>query len=102
VIKFTIGKREYAMVFQHRQNEFNPAFLNPRTEIGGTVCRIYELGEDGKKGEEIAYGASYLHPNDNLNKETGRKMSLSRALAGWTKKDRTKVWEFYRNRPRTT
>lgn len=44
----------------------------------GTRCDLEEQ-QDGE-WVEIASGASYLHPNDNFNKEVGRKLALERAL----------------------
>jgi hypothetical protein len=108
VIRFSTQGKNYVMVFHHKPNKFNHSLLDPREQIGGSTCRIFEVAPDGKRGDEAGYGASYLHPNDNLNKEMGRKISLGRALTDFTmglderqaKAIRATAWAAYINRPR--
>ncbi len=66
----------------------------------GTDCiinRIPGLGHEGYQGK--AWGDSRLHPSDfdKFNKETGRKISLARAMEGlgWDRETRTRVWKAY-------
>ncbi len=61
-----------------------------------------ELSQDNLMGE----GFAYKHPMDNFCKETGRKISLARAIKGCGKLDpimsdkefRTQMWNAYLNR----
>lgn len=49
-------------------------------------------------GEEEYVGKAFLALGDNYCKETGRRLSLMRAMkkAGFNKEQRTAVWEAYR------
>lgn len=65
----------------------------------GTTCLIYD-DDQPRSAEPIAEGCSWLHPSDRFDKETGRKVSLGKALgklfpgaAGFA--SRKKVWEAY-------
>lgn len=58
---------------------------------GKTVC----LAEDIASGELILEGEAYCSPNDNFDKATGRKVSLSRAIEGLSKDKRTEIWYVY-------
>lgn len=94
---------------------FNPAkegqIMNDAR--AGTVCKIL-LNEDGKRLSDlqvIAIGKAFLHEKDfkSFDKAKGRKLSLERALYTFnhvninrkgnkfTKEDRTKIWEAFRN-----
>lgn len=59
-----------------------------------TICSI--LKEDDSF---VGAGNACLHDHDHFCKETGRKLSLARALktANLPKEERTVVWEIYRN-----
>jgi len=59
----------------------------------GTVCRL-----QGDRGVETSAEA-LCSKKDNFCKDTGRKISLSRAMqkAELPKKERTLIWEAYRN-----
>ncbi len=46
----------------------------------------------------VASGASICIKGDRFNKETGRKLSLARALESLDKEDRTIFWDAYHNR----
>lgn len=60
----------------------------------GTDCEIYDLEKN-----RVAQGNTQLAPEDmeKYNKETGRKLSLARALANLqaSREDRTKAWKAY-------
>lgn len=57
-----------------------------------TYCHIYE----GKRIK--GYGTAFCSKNDQFIKEMGRKVSLKRALSGYTKEQRTIFWQTYHNR----
>lgn len=69
--------------------------------VVGTTCLIYNI-ENDKPGQEelflLASAATELAIGDQYNKETGRRLSLQRALAslGLPKEFRSEVWEKYR------
>ena len=80
-MKINIDGRDYSFKFQHHTSGIER----------GTVCRIYN--EDGN---QVTYGVSNVHPQDNYCKEKGRKIALCRAIKTWEKDYRTQVWEEYR------
>ena len=41
------------------------------------------------------YGSALTSKQDAFSKETGRKISLRRAIAGFRRDDRTKIWAAY-------
>jgi hypothetical protein len=58
-----------------------------------TVCDILE------EEKNISTGVSFCSHKDNFCRETGRKLSLARALknTNLSKEERTVIWEIYRN-----
>ncbi len=52
-----------------------------------------------EKTGEVVYGTALCHAKDHFCKDTGRKLSLARALkkADIPKAERTVIWELYRN-----
>ena len=80
-MKINIDGRDYSFKFQH----------NTTGEERGTVCRIFN-----EVGEQVVYGVSNVHPQDNFCKEKGRKIALSRAIKSWDKAYREQVWNEYR------
>jgi len=92
-MKIEINKVKYLIKFNHTQEgdkEESPL-------IRHTECKI--LVDNG--GEVPAFsgiGYSRCHPKDNFCKETGRQLSLKKALedAEFSKEDRKTVWENYR------
>jgi hypothetical protein len=58
-----------------------------------TVCVLGQM----KDGESIdtSKATAVCSPKDQYNKETGRKVSLTRALQGWSRADRAKIWKAY-------
>lgn len=60
----------------------------------GTHCGIYN-----KDNVQIANGVAWCHAKDHFCKDTGRKLSLARALkdAQLSKDERKVIWEIYRN-----
>ena len=80
-MKINIDGRDYSFKFQH----------NTTGEERGTVCRIFN-----EVGDQVTYGVSNVHPQDNFCKEKGRKIALSRAIKSWDKAYREQVWNEYR------
>lgn len=54
-----------------------------------TICTL-------SRGSVTSNGHALCSPNDNFNKDVGRKVSLSRALESFDKEERTHVWDNYR------
>lgn len=48
-----------------------------------------------KNGQTIAEASSYCHPVDRFERTKGRKLALARALATFSKPERTTVWQKY-------
>ena len=80
-MKINIDGRDYSFKFQH----------NTTGQERGTVCRVFN-----EVGDQVTYGVSNVHPQDNFCKEKGRKIALSRAIKTWEKDYRTQVWNEYR------
>ena len=80
-MKINIDGRDYSFKFQHHTSGIER----------GTVCRVFN-----EVGDQVTYGVSNVHPQDNFCKEKGRKIALSRAIKTWEKDYRTQVWEEYR------
>ena len=80
-MKINIDGRDYSFKFQH----------NTTGKERGTVCRVFN-----EAGDQVTYGVSNVHPQDNFCKEKGRKIALSRAIKSWDKAYREQVWNEYR------
>lgn len=95
---------EYRVFFTHVQTGGHKSskLSNPATEeplVRLTECKILEK-VDGK--EDLCFvsiGYSRCHPDDNFDKETGRQLSLKKALidGDFTKETRKQFWDVYRN-----
>lgn len=59
---------------------------------GVTACFI----QNKDNFEILAEKTSFCSVNDKFEKEAGRKVSLTKALKGFPKEFRTRVWEQYR------
>ena len=70
-----------------------PWVYNPKKRITVAVATLFG---DGQIAEVT--GFSKANRTDKWDKSTGRKLSLTRALAHFPKPDRKKVWEAYFNR----
>ena len=66
---------------------------NPKKRITVAVLTLYG---NGMPLEMI--GSSKAARTDEWDKATGRKLALTRAVAGLPKEDRRQVWEAYFNR----
>ena len=60
-----------------------------------TSCEIVELDIDGNVSKVISRGYAVCHPTDNFSKESGRKLSLTRAVNGLNRADRKRIWNAY-------
>lgn len=99
---------EVGIIFRHFHGK---AFVRGKEQMAQmTRCSIFELAEPGEKTEPklITFGVAKCSDRDQFNKETGRKISLTRALLQGThflsestlerKEDRGTIWAYYRNR----
>ena len=60
------------------------------------IARRVDPANPGPREEAIAHmGCSWCHPNDSFNRETGRKLALTRTLQPHTKRFRTVAWNAY-------
>ncbi len=59
----------------------------------GTVCTV-EL-KTGETWTIVAVGGAKLHTYDRFEKETGRRLSLTRAIERFSRAERTAFWEAY-------
>ena len=85
---FEVGR--YKFVFQH---ENYPVVIDGLLFNGFTDCLMFNK-ETGLEEPEII-GRAYCSELDTFNKSVGRKMSLTRAIQGFTKDERTEIWGKY-------
>ena len=91
-MKINIDGRDYSFKFQHNTGNSKGKLEKEDSQVErGTVCRIFN-----EVGDQVTYGVSNVHPQDNFCKEKGRKIALSRAISKWDKSYRTQVWNEYR------
>ena len=92
-MKINIDGRDYSFKFQHNTgNSKGKLEKEEDSQVErGTVCRVFN-----EVGDQVTYGVSNVHPQDNFCKEKGRKIALSRAISKWDKSYRTQVWNEYR------
>ena len=92
-MKINIDGRDYSFKFQHNTgNSKGKLEKEEDSQVErGTVCRIFN-----EVGDQVTYGVSNVHPQDNFCKEKGRKIALSRAIKSWDKAYREQVWNEYR------
>jgi hypothetical protein len=94
MFKVTVDDVEYEVVFNHfiPDKEVNKSTI-PEQEFRnafGTSCTIYE------NDKIVGYGTADLSPKDNFNRNTGRKVSLTRALKAFDNpEDREAFWNQY-------
>lgn len=74
-------------------------YRDDRVISRGTFCAIFRSDglPDGVYSGINFPSIAVCHPNDNFNKNTGRKIALKRALEqrGFDREDRTKFWQAY-------
>lgn len=68
-----------------------------KTEKGGRITTETKIVNES--GDVLAVGEAHLSKNDSFNKNTGRMVSLSRALKNLnlSKEERKEYWDIYRN-----
>lgn len=106
-MKVSIGENVYLVKFNHVQEGINvsKSKLSKREEkidllpVRHTECKILLEQEDKDIPGFVGIGYSRCHPNDNFNKETGRQLSLKKALEDgeFDKDTRTIFWDNYRS-----
>jgi len=79
-----------AINFRHRIVS-EPVFENG---FRCTECEIIDTNSD----QVLASGRAFCHPEDQFNKEIGRKKALERALKGFSKEFREEAWLAYMKR----
>lgn len=99
-----VGNKQYAVHFLHgRETDVatEPAgsqFQSRITFSYHTQCSLHE-GKCVVKGcasqPRLLSGIAYCHPNDQFSKAAGRKVSLSRAIAGLPRETRRMIWAAY-------
>ena len=92
-MKINIDGRDYSFKFQHNTGNSKGKLEKEKDSQveRGTVCRVFN-----EVGNQVTYGVSNVHPQDNFCKEKGRKIALSRAIKSWDKNYREQVWNEYR------
>ena len=92
-MKINIDGRDYSFKFQHNTgNSKGKLEKEEDSQVErGTVCRVFN-----EVGDQVTYGVSNVHPQDNFCKEKGRKIALSRAIKSWDKNYRGQVWNEYK------
>ena len=91
-MKINIDGRDYSFKFQHNTGNSKGKLEKEDSQVErGTVCRVFN-----EVGDQVTYGVSNVHPQDNFCKEKGRKIALSRAIKSWDKYYREQVWNEYR------
>ena len=86
-MKVVVKGATYYVRFQHKTE------VNSKKERKGTLCTIAN-----EEGVIVSDGTTLVHPVDNgkaFNKEKGRKIALTGALADWEKEHRTTIWSEY-------
>lgn len=100
-MRFELDGKEYQIRFRHSKG-YRP-FLDDQGVMrgaDGTDCYIDLRLEQEGLWRQVAAGSSMVHPGDRFEKETGRKVSLGRALKAWglPREKRRVVWEAYHGR----
>lgn len=58
-----------------------------------TICNVYHDNTETDVGESYAFASR----SDQFNRATGRKVALTRAIAGLPKNERAAIWNDYLN-----
>lgn len=88
-LKVKIEDTVYWITWFHSPHEF-------LSGNGSTCCEVFDSPLRGVDPTWI--GFAYCSLKDKYSKETGRKLSLAKALAGWPREKRKLVWEAYHSR----
>lgn len=95
-MKINIKGKEYRISWNHKAPHWDDyLFFNP----GVSFCFIKD-----PNGNLISEGKAFCNVKDCFNKETGRKVSLTRALSylGLNREERRGVWQEYAKFTRKT
>lgn len=102
MLRISIEGKPFALAFKHLQ------FTQPQTNLvksarpvrAHTSCLIYSVGEDGKVNynDRKAYGISFCSAEDRFEKERGRRLSLAKAISGFSKEVKRDVFRQYEGR----
>jgi hypothetical protein len=94
-LRVNIGSHDFVATFQHCTNHMT----YPKDDPLGTTCIILRgpKGIHPKEMKEVAKAESFLSLTDQFNKNIGRKISLTRAIAalGIPKQQRALFWIAY-------
>lgn len=82
-----IGDTVYFVDFEHSDSA--------DWEVRHTTCTISTVTESIDKSYELFMGWAWCDPNDNFNRNTGRKIALKRALENFDRDVRKQLWEAY-------
>ena len=96
-MKVTLGNRRFLIDWSHAH--FTPRSLPGGIEVAGsTTCII--TPEDEQEDAIGILGVAWCSTQDIFEKETGRKVSLTRALERWglARTERAQIWEAYHGR----
>lgn len=85
MLNINIGGESLRITFRHFTSE---------KDFPGTECLVYR----GEEQVPTLEGRSFITGKDMFNKETGRKISLARAIHLLPREDRAKIWGAYFNR----
>jgi len=69
-----------------------------QVEPCGYTCRLFGIDEEGEC-HFLGFSFSRLHPDDQFDPETGRKIALQRLVQTFDRETRRRIWEAYINRP---
>lgn len=89
-----VGNKQYCVRWSHVTPNAPDILRAGANSIGASFCSIEEL-LPGKERRFEAAGQAFCSPKDQFCKETGRKVSLMKALRGWERPERRLVWEAY-------
>ena len=92
MISTIINNQPVMITFTH-SGEDNSCVWFERGVKGYTSCILRD-----DHGNEIARGAATCAWEDRFNKSIGRRLSLTRAIQGFDRPTRTKIWQTYHNR----
>lgn len=106
-MKVTVNDQTYGVRWKHtlpeNERDFPKAFRKSGSPIhpfrGGTKCSIFLLTPNRQM--LVSQGESRVYHTDQFNKDTGRKISMTRALDNlsiFNRSTRRKFWEAYFSR----
>ncbi len=91
-----IDSDQYAVKWQHAVPLVRPT-TNGQKGCAGTLCEL-RRGKPGDKFaemEKVEVSEAFLSDHDHYDPNVGRKVSLTRALTGFSKETRRQFWQAY-------